>query len=119
MSFLHQRESRVSSASRESHISHAENRRLKYVDLLSGFIEKARIAEKLILSGIHSRRAGFSPKQASGFSKSLFNPASLSVIFLLLQKHYEILMLCLMEYHDDGVSLRLNETGSFQIFGGD
>ena len=42
-----------------------------------------------------------------------------SVSFLLLLKHQEILLLCLIEYHDDGVSLKLNETVSFQICGGD
>ena len=37
--------------------------------------EKARIAEKIIISSIHYRRAVFTHKQASGFSKTLFNPA--------------------------------------------
>ncbi|MDC0229408.1 hypothetical protein OAK48_00385 [Deltaproteobacteria bacterium] len=36
----------------------------------------ARIAGKLIILVIHFRRAVFSPKQASGISKSLFNTAS-------------------------------------------
>ena len=80
---------------------------------------KARIAEKLIISGIHYRKGSLFTQAGFKIFQITFNPASLSVIFLLLQKHYEILMLYPMEYHDDGVSLRLNETGSFQIFGGD
>ena len=55
MSFLHKRESRVSSATRDSHVSHAGKRRLKYGGLIERIYrrEKAIIAEKLIISGFH------------------------------------------------------------------
>ena len=67
MSFLHMRESRVSSAKRASQIPHAGKRRLNYGGLIERIYrrEKAGIAEGIIISSIHYRRAFFSLKQTS------------------------------------------------------
>ena len=70
-------ESMVSSAKRASQIPHARKRRLNYGGLRERIYrrEKTGIAEGIIISGIHYRRAVFLLKQASGFFKPLFNPA--------------------------------------------
>jgi len=107
MSFLHKRESRINFATRP-HIFPLPGRENK----VCGFIEKiykrekARIAGAIIISGIITEGLFSHSSRLQDFPNHFSIPVlHLSAIFLLLLLHKEILMLCLMEFYDDGFSL--------------
>ena len=95
MSFLHQRKSGVSSATVGLTYFPCRKEEIK----VCGFIEwiykreKARIAEKLLISGIIKEGGVFYPSRLQDFPNHYSIPVlHLSVNFLLLLKHHEILL---------------------------
>ena len=103
MSFLHKCKARVSSVKRDSHISHAGKIRLKYVDLYK--IEGKNCRETNQIRASIKEGVFFHTSRLKDSLNHISILLQLSVIFLLLQKLQEILMLCIMECHDRCFSL--------------
>jgi len=58
--------------------------------------EKARIAERIIISGIHKRRVSFYPSILHDFPNHFSILLHLSAILILLPLNKEILLSCLI-----------------------